>query len=133
MTDKRRSDVQDLIELEKRFWQAMVDGQTDLALELLEEPAALVGPQGASRFDHATYRKMAEHGVQVVKSFVLSEIQCLQPTPDVAVLVYRVQQQVGPRGKPASSTQHMRDSSTWVRRGGRWRCVLHTETPVPAG
>jgi hypothetical protein len=27
-------------------------------------------------------------------------------------------------------TQDMADSSTWVRSGKAWQCVMHTETPL---
>ena len=51
-----------LIDLEKKFWQSMVDQDTDAALKLLEEPALMVSSHGAMKFDHAGYRKMAEQG-----------------------------------------------------------------------
>ena len=36
-----------------------------------------------------------------------------------------------PRGnKEAEEFEEMNDSSTWVRAGKAWKCVLHTETPV---
>ena len=48
-----------LIDLEKKFWQAIVDHDTDGALELLSEPALMVSTHGAMKFDHDGYRKMA--------------------------------------------------------------------------
>lgn len=35
-----------LIDLETRFWQSMVDRDTDAALELLSEPALMVSSNG---------------------------------------------------------------------------------------
>ena len=51
-----------LIDLETKFWQSMVDQDTDTALEMLTEPALMVSSHGAMKFDHAGYRKMAEQG-----------------------------------------------------------------------
>ena len=51
-----------LIDLETRFWQSMVDQDTDAALGLLSEPALMVNSHGAMKFDHVGYRKMAEQG-----------------------------------------------------------------------
>ena len=51
-----------LVNLEKKFWQSMVDHKTDVALNLLCEPALMVSSHGAMKFDHAGYRQMADHG-----------------------------------------------------------------------
>jgi hypothetical protein len=56
------SDAKTLIDLEKKFWQAMVDSDADTATQLLSEPAVMVSPHGAMQFDHAGYRKMADQG-----------------------------------------------------------------------
>lgn len=122
----------DLIALEKKFWQSMVDEDTDTALSILDEPALMVSSHGAMQFDHAAYRRMAEQGAMVVKSFELSDVNVLFPSEDTAVLTYRVKQATAQRGKTDEMKQEMVDSSVWTRKGGRWRCVMHTETPVSA-
>jgi len=120
-----------LIDLETRFWQAMVDENPDTAIALLAEPAQMVGPHGAFQFDHAAYRKMADQGPRVVTSFQLQDVNVTFPDENTAVLTYRVRQGVAPRSdRSASSTEDMHDSSCWVRSGGNWKCVIHTETPV---
>ena len=42
-----------LIDLETKFWQSMVDQDTDTAISLLDEPALMVSSHGAMKFDHA--------------------------------------------------------------------------------
>ncbi|MBL0730725.1 nuclear transport factor 2 family protein [Piscinibacter sp. HJYY11] len=120
----------DLIELENRFWQSMVDEDTDTALSMLDEPALMVSEYGAMQFDHSQYRKMAEQGKMVIKSFELSDMNVVFPTDETAVLTYRVKQAMAPRGQDELIRQEMADSSVWTRKGGQWRCVMHTETPV---
>ncbi|MDM0019350.1 nuclear transport factor 2 family protein [Variovorax saccharolyticus] len=119
-----------LIGLETRFWQSMVDNDAQVALDLLTEPAMMVSSHGAMKFDHAGYRRMAEQGPMVVTSFEFSDMEVVFPTDTTAVVSYRVKQGVAPRGKKDSVTQEMNDTSTWVRDGDQWRCVLHTETPT---
>lgn len=119
-----------LIALERKFWQSMVDEQTDVALGMLTEPSFMVSPHGAMKFDHAAYRQMAEHGQQVIKRFELGEMEVTEVGDNVAVLVYEVTQVLSPRGKAEETEQHMKDTSTWVKVGGEWRCVMHTETPA---
>ncbi len=120
-----------LIELETRFWQALVDENHEVAIALLTEPAQMVGPHGAFQFDHATYRQMATQGPLVVTSFQLQDVNVTFPNGNTAVLTYRVSQGVAPRSdRSAAKTEDMHDSSCWVRSGDGWKCAIHTETPV---
>ena len=123
-----------LVALENKFWQSMVDEDVDTALGLLNEPALMVSGHGTIKFDHAGYRRMAEKGSMVVTAFKLSDVDVVQPTEDTAVLTYRVEQSVAPRGQSRGGTkQEMANSSTWIRQGEDWRCVMHTETPMEGG
>jgi hypothetical protein len=119
-----------LIDLENRFWQSMVDEDTDAALSLLHEPALMVSSHGSIKFDHAGYRKMAEQGTMVVKSFKLQDVNVIFPDDKTAVLSYQVKQTTAKRGESAGNTETMSDCSTWVKSGRKWQCVLHTETPM---
>jgi hypothetical protein len=119
-----------LIDLEKKFWQSMVDEDTDTALSMLTEPALMVTAQGAMQFDHAQYRQMAEQGQMVIKSFELSDVNVMFPNDDTAVVTYRVRQALAERGEDEAVEQLMADSSVWMRKGGEWRCFMHTETEV---
>ncbi len=120
-----------LIELETKFWQSVVDQDTDAALQLLHDPAMMATAHGAMKFDHAGYRKMAEQGY-VVTAFVLSHVEVVFPTETTAVLTYQVQQTVAAREGVKSTTRNMSDTSTWVHVGKRWQCVLHTESEMQA-
>lgn len=121
--------TRNIVELEKKFWQALVDEDTDAALDLLAEPALLVNAHGAMKFDHQGYRSMAEQASMKLKSFELSDVEVLFPNENTAVLSYHVEQttSTGPGAAPRSQSMH--DSSVWTRSDGQWRCALHTETP----
>ena len=129
---------QTLIDLEKKFWQSMVDQDADTATDMLSEPALMVSSHGAMKFDHDGYRRMAEQGPMVVTGYELSDMEVLMPSDSTAILTYRVRQTVAPRDAGSASggqhamTQDMLDSSTWVRDGAGWHCVMHTETPAVA-
>ena len=120
-----------LIDLETKFWQSMVDHDTDVALGLLCEPALMVSAHGAMKFDHAGYRKMSEQGSMVLTSYELHDVEVVFPNDTTAILTYRVKQETANRGESKGTVQEMADTSTWVRSGSDdWRCVMHTETPV---
>jgi ketosteroid isomerase-like protein len=119
-----------LIDLENKFWQAIVDQDPDAATELLTEPALMVSSHGAMKFDHAGYRKMAEKGTMVLTSYQLSDMNVVFPNDETAVLTYHVKQEVSQRDNGKSTVQEMNDTSTWIKDGDDWLCVMHTETPA---
>ena len=119
-----------LIDLESRFWQSIRDQDTDTALDLLAEPALMVSSHGAMKFDHAGYRKMAEQGSMVLTEYELSKMDVVFPNDSTAVLTYHVKQTMAPRGESGGAVQEMNDTSTWIKDGDRWQCVMHTETPA---
>jgi hypothetical protein len=129
-----RTSSKTLIDLETRFWQSMVDQDSDTAVSLLAEPALMVSSHGAMKFDHAGYRRMADQGSMVLTSFELNDVEVVFPNDTTAILTYRVRQEVASRDKTNSTTQEMADSSTWVQsEKDGWRCVMHTETPLEQG
>lgn len=121
---------QTLIDLETKFWQSMVDQDVDTAVDLLVEPALTVSAHGIRKFDRDGYRQMADQGPMVLTSFELSDFEVLFPNEATAVVAYRARQGVCQRGRKESTVQEVNDTSTWVRDGDTWRCVMHSETPV---
>jgi hypothetical protein len=122
--------AQTLKTLEHKFWQSLVDQDADAALDLLADRALMVSAHGAMTFDHESYRRMAEKGPMVLSAFEMENMQVLMPTDSTAILTYDVRQTVSPRGQQGGTVQHVHDTSTWVRAGGQWKCVAHTETPA---
>lgn len=116
--------------LENAFWKSMVAGQPDVATQLLTEPAVMVSGHGATKFDHAAYTRMANDDRYKLIDYSISDMDVMFPTEDVAVATYRVDQRMEMEGKPVQMDVY--DSSTWVRIDGKWRCVMHTESPVAA-
>jgi len=121
---------ENLVELEQKFWRALVDQDTETATELLCEPALMVSSHGAMKFDRATYRRMALQGPTVVTGFELLDMDVTFPSNGTAIVTYRVKQSIRPRTDATVQVQEMNDSSIWVQRGDRWQCAMHTETPV---
>lgn len=110
----------------------MVDQKADVAIGLLLEPALMVSSHGAMQFDHATYRKMADHGSMIVTAFELSDVKTVFPNDTTAIVTYRVKQEVASREGGKSTEQEMIDSSTWIKTADGWKCAMHTETPAGA-
>jgi hypothetical protein len=113
-------------QLERTFWQSMVDGRPELATQMLTEPAVMVSSHGPSKFDHAAYEKMARDDRQRLVDYAISGMDVVFPRDDVAVANYRVKQTLEADGCYVEN--EVFDTSTWVRVGDRWLCVMHTES-----
>jgi hypothetical protein len=61
--------------------------------------------------------------------YTLSDMDVLFPTDDVAIATYRAHQAMQMDGRRME--QDVVDSSTWVKVGGAWKCVAHTESDAP--
>ena len=116
----------ELLDLEKRYWQALKDQDVDAALRLTDEPCILTGAQGVGMIDHKTLAAMMKDASYTLNRFVLKDgAQVRFLRDDVAIVAYQVHEELTVEGKPV--TLDAADASTWVRRNGRWLCALHTE------
>ena len=116
----------DLLKLEKRYWQALKDGDVDTALGLTDEPCIVAGPQGVSRIDKKQFKSMMKDAQWQLLDFEIgNDVQIRQLNDDVAVLAYTVHENLTVDGKPV--TLDAAETSTWVRRDGRWACAMHSE------
>ena len=62
-----------------------------------------------------------------LKEFQISDNADVRPlSDDVAIVAYKVHEELTVEGKPVALDAA--DTSVWVRRDGRWLCVLHTES-----
>jgi hypothetical protein len=58
--------------------------------------------------------------------FDIHDAQVQQLSDDVAIVAYKVRERLTVDDKPVEL--EAADASTWVRKGGRWLCALHTES-----
>ena len=116
----------ELMDLERRYWQALKDRDTATALSLTDETCIVTGPQGVGKMDRATLEKMMKTASYTLDDFELKDAQVMCLSDDVAVLAYTVHEVMTVEGKVVS--RDAAGASTWVRRDGQWRCALHTES-----
>ena len=117
----------ELLDLERQYWQAIKDRDFDTALRLTDDPCIVTGPQGVASIDRKTFRNLMESDRNTLHEFELSDdAQVRMLSDDVAVLAYKVREEMTVDGEPL--TLEVADSSTWIRRNGRWVCALHTES-----
>jgi len=117
---------QEIIDLETQFWNAIRDGDAPSASSMVSEPCLVAGAQGHAAIDRKTFAKMMEAPAWTLHEFTFDKANVIFPKDDVAIIAYTVTEQLTIEGKPL--TLKAADASTWVRRDGRWLCVLHTES-----
>lgn len=116
----------ELLDLENRYWQAIKDQDVDAAMSLTDDPCIVTGAQGIGLIDRKTLAAMMKATAYTLNRFVLKDgAQVRLLRDDVAIVAYQVHEELTVDGKPV--TLDAADSSTWVRRDGRWLCALHTE------
>jgi uncharacterized protein (TIGR02246 family) len=117
----------ELIGLEKRYWQAIKDNDFETALSLTDDPCIVTGPQGMASIDRNKFRDMMQAANYTIDDvYIGPDVEMKLLGDDTAVLAYNVHERLTVDGK--SVTLDAADSSTWVRRDGKWLCALHTES-----
>ena len=52
------SSEETVIELERRYWQALKDKDVDAVLGMSDDPCLVTGAQGVAEIDHKTFEQM---------------------------------------------------------------------------
>ena len=118
--------AREIVDLERTFWQSMVDKDADLAMTMIADECLITGPMGTMRSDPDDYKRMTEQGDWDLKKFEFSDIEVIFPQDETAIIAYKVHQTGTMKGGPMDL--NCADSTTWVRDGDDWKCALHTET-----
>lgn len=117
----------ELVELETQYWQAIKNKDLDAAMQLTDDTCVVTGAQGAASIDRNAFAGMLNSPGWTLNEFeFVGDVITRAITDDVAIVAYRVREQLTVEGKPL--TLEAADASTWVRRDGRWLCALHTES-----
>ena len=115
-----------ILELEKKFWDAMVAKDAETAAGMIADPSMVVGPMGTMKMDPLTYKKMTTEGDWTLKTYDLDDVSVVFPNDSTAVIGYKVHQKGEMKGKPMDL--RCADSTVWVRDGSEWKIALHSET-----
>jgi ketosteroid isomerase-like protein len=116
----------ELLDLETQYWQALKEKDVDTAMRLTDEECIITGAQGVDRINRRALSDMMKNAPYTLNAFELKEPEVSQLRDDVAILAYKVHEELTVDGKPVKLDAA--EASTWVRRDGGWRCALHTES-----
>ncbi len=117
----------ELVDLEKQYWQAIKDKDVEAAMQLTDSPCIVTGSQGVGSIDRQAMAGMLKGASWTLNEFeFVGNVEARALTDDVAIVAYTVREELTVDGKPL--TLEAADASTWIRRDGRWVCALHTES-----
>ena len=116
----------ELVGLEKQYWNAIKERDTSTAASLSHDPCVVVGAKGIGELDKSGLAKALQGAAYELKDFSMDDIHVRSITDDVAVVAYKIKEDLVVEGKKLELEAN--DSSIWVRRDGQWVCVVHTES-----
>ena len=116
----------EIVNLEKSYWDAMKAKDGRRTSELSGKTALVTGAQGVMRIEKEKMGKMTEEGNWSLNSYALEDVEVSTPSPDIALIAYTVRQSVTMNGK--SQDLRAADSSVWIRGSKGWECHAHSET-----
>jgi hypothetical protein len=116
----------EILELENRYWEFIKARDVEGAMRLTDFPCLVAGASGVGLIDKETFRKMMSGANYTLHDFEIKDAKVSLPNDDVVLVAYKVHEDLTVDGKKVS--MDAADTSVWVRRGGEWRCALHTES-----
>jgi hypothetical protein len=125
MSDREKLTKDEVIALEKSYWDAMKKKDGDKTAALSGKTSLVTGMRGVMRIPRDKMGAMTEEGDWTLESYAFDDVEVAVPAPDVAIIAYTVRQKVTLKGEPVE--MRAADSSTWVRGADGWACHAHSE------
>lgn len=123
---KQATPTQDILELERKYWRAVVEQDVETAKSLTDFPCLLAGPHGARSVDEKAFvRAMESSSMPLQKAEIEDGANVRMLSDDVAIIAYDVSVEMKSNGEVRKL--RAADCSTWARRNGQWRCAMHAE------
>ena len=116
-------ELDELLALETRVWQALVDGDAAADTQLLSDDFVGLYPSGfAGRDEHVAQLASGP----TVRRFELTQARVVVVAESALLLCYRAEYE---RASDDAVTEAMFVSSLWCRRGDDWVNVFSQDTP----
>ena len=123
-SDKSASKEAAVTDLEKSAWEAYKNKQADAFKRLLSKDYCGAYAEGIKTLD----TEVADMAKTDLRDYSFADMKVVFPKGGVAVITYKVTQHATSAGQDVSGTYNI--SSVWVKEGGKWLGVLHTEAKV---
>lgn len=117
--------VKKVIRLEKLVWKVAQERDANAFRELVPADAIMIFQSGIMR--QPDYLKTMKE--RTIAHYEFGPIRGFMPTDSTVILVYQAVR-IGHEGNRNFPQATVVESTTWVKREGRWVAVLNQETPI---
>ena len=127
-TKQRTISDQELLALERSYWDALRERDIRTVGRLTAEQSTVAGASGASVLDGRSISKMLESATWKIRDYRIDpqSAQVNHLCDDVVAISYAVHEDLEVDGKPVGLDAF--DTSVWKQTGNGWTNVLHTES-----
>jgi hypothetical protein len=116
----------EIIAVEREYWDSMISKDPSVATRLTADESVIVGAQGVSTVTSQGIGEMVKSEGWKLKKYDFSDVKVMSPAKDIAIVAYHVREELEVEGKPV--TLEANDSTTWIRKDGKWVSAAHTES-----
>jgi ketosteroid isomerase-like protein len=119
---------QELLALERSYWDALKDRDARTVGRLTAEQCTVAGASGASVVDPRSIVKQVEAATYRINGYQIDPkaVHINRFSDDLVAIAYGVHEDLEVDGKPVKLDAF--DSSVWKKTENGWVCVLHTES-----
>jgi hypothetical protein len=114
-----------VIAQERRVWKAAQERNAEEFSKLVPADAVMIFQSGIVR--QPEY--LATMKARVVTHCGILKMQGFMPNASTVILIYQTARK-GSYAEKAFPSTPVIESTTWIKRGGRWVAILNQETPV---
>jgi len=117
--------IEKVIKLEKLVWKVAQERDANAFQELVPADAVMIFQSGIMR--QPDYLKTMKE--RTIAHYEFGPIRGFMPTDSTVILTYQAVR-IGHEGSRSFPRGTVIESTTWVKRKGRWVAVLNQETPT---
>jgi hypothetical protein len=117
-----------VIRLEKRVWIAAQERNAKEFRELVPSDAMMIFQSGIV----LQPEYLATMNERTISHYEIRRIDGFMPNATTVILYYQALRH-GEQGGQAFPTGAVIETTTWIKRGGRWVAILNQETPITTG
>jgi hypothetical protein len=122
---KSASNEKAITDLEKSAWESYKTKQADAFKKLMSQDYCGAYAEALKTLD----MEVADMAKADLRGYSLADMKVVFPSADVAVTRYKATIQQSSEGNDMSGTYN--SASVWVKKGGKWLEVFHTEVKAP--
>jgi ketosteroid isomerase-like protein len=117
-----------ILELEKKYWDAMESHDFNTVKSLTRFPCLIAGQNGVQSVDEASFKKMFDSGKGKQMKVLNISNEEIQVMNDNAIIAYLIELENNADGE--QSSKKCACASAWVKENNNWVCSLHTESQL---